>query len=163
MSNIIDFEKLSERIKENDIENIKNPLLMGVVLQAFIDLSQEINAITHFCSNYLDFKPDKIKKALKQYANISGDITIYAISDLLELHGNSMANFSKLIPQAVDLPKNINSLYFEIEKAEIKETIAKEYLQTHTPIITKYQNSLIETLEKDTENNKGKKEESGEQ
>lgn len=162
MSNIIDFEKLSERIKENDIENSKNLLLMGVVLQAFIDLSQEINAITHFCYN-LDFTPDKIKKALKQSADINGDITIYAILDLLELHGNSMANFSKLIPQTADLPKNINSLYFEIEKAEIKETIAKEYLQTHTPIITKYQNSLIETLEKYTENNKGKKEERGEQ
>lgn len=154
MSNIIDFEKLAERIKENNIENSKNLLLMGGVLQAFIDLSQEINAITKFCYNW-DFTPDKIKKALQQYANINGNITIYAISDLLELHGNSMANFSKFIPQTVDLPKNINSHYFEIEKAEIKETIAKEYLQTHTPIITNYQNYLIETLKKDTENNKG--------
>lgn len=152
MGNIIDFEKLSERIKENNTEASKNLLLIAVVLQSFIDISQEVNAIAKFCKAW-DLSTDKIEKALQQYSNIIGTADYCVIHDLLKLHGDSMANFSKGMKRAVNMPQG--NRHFEIEKAEIKETIAKEYLQTHTPIITNYQNYLTERLKKDTENNKG--------
>ena len=147
MGNIIDFEKASKQTEEKSIEDKARFYSMGIALQTLVDLTQEINAVVHYLEAS-GFEGKQMGEAIKQNADLMGIDTMYAISELLDTHGNNLVNMGKYIKE-----KAKGRIPAKLEILEAKETLTKGYGKSHKLLIRAYNEHFIESLKKDAELN----------
>ena len=121
-------------------EKTSTLIVNGAILTALKDITQEINYALVMIKEF----NDDGRRFARSLPEETTPKQLLIISDLLRLHGNNLLSLAHFLK-----PKNQLTIETILEASRYKEKLPSEYIESNTPIVYRYLDELIDTLQSD--------------